>query len=173
MSWPLRVRVGRMPCCLQHLGTWARWGDFGVTCSETFSEGGSASTSGLSESEFHSLSSPWRTEMVVSLMFRSCLHALSMPLSVLPALRNTIKRLFWRLTTKQALLGSSFTLGLPQCRAIFCFKSETSCHSLASSLSQLEAPWVVNFQAGWDRSKRKALGCSLRRLGNNFLGTDV
>lgn len=38
-------------------------------------------------------------------MLRSCLHALSMPVSVLPALRNTIKRLFWRLTTKQALLA--------------------------------------------------------------------
>lgn len=45
--------------------------------------------------------------------------------------------------------------------------------SLASSLSQLEAPWIVNFQAGWDRSKRKSLVFSLRRLGNNFLGTDV
>lgn len=53
------------------------------------------------------LSSPWRTEMVSLLcwVLGWCLHALSMPLSVLPALRNTIKRLFWRLTAKQALLA--------------------------------------------------------------------
>lgn len=74
---------------------------------------------------------------------------------------------------KTSTASSSFTLGLPQCRAIFYFKSETSCHTLASSLSQLEAPWVANFQTGWDRSKRNALGFSLRRLGNDFLGTDV
>lgn len=37
MSWPPRLRVGWMPCCLQHLGTWAKWGGFGVACSETFS----------------------------------------------------------------------------------------------------------------------------------------
>lgn len=91
------------------------------------------STSGPRESKSLSLASPWRTEVVVSLLcwvLRSCLHA-SVSLS---CFEKYYKKVVLETHYKTSPASSSFTLGLPQCRAIFYLKSETSCHRVLHHL---------------------------------------